>query len=361
MPTPRPSAARIVAAALAAVLASIAVVVTITDDDQDGRPDRIDVTINIPTVATVDGPDRGLAPDTVVTADRDQVKAIADSDSELRAGADLRSTPSDVPHADARAGQKQADQVADADPLPPQAGLGAAESAPGCRTANVSNQSSREGTRPIGIGVHYPVARNIPGLADMNSLISWLDNPAAKVSYHRIYDWDANCALTVPETRKAWAIAGFNRLTVNYSMMGRGAADGKFATVAGLRKMATDMARTAERWDIPIRHGRVSGCTIVVTGIIEHGDAGACGGGHVDITPWSIDAVIAQVKLEHARLYGGGRTPSTATERRRCGALAYHRRKVRTGQGYWTTTRARRVRYLKTTLARAGIDASRCR
>lgn len=346
MPTPRPNAARLIAAALATVLASVALVVTIADDDQDGRPDRVAITVK------VDGPAPGRAQDTTVTV---PAPAVA----EARAGAadhagQAREVLPDVPAQELEAGRAQQDRLARTDQLPVVSPDAAPEQA-GCASRFVRNYSSRRGVRPRLLVVHYTVSPNRPGWSDVNAITSLFDRASFQASSHYIIDAEGHCAYIVRESDKAWTQAGFNPTSISVEVINTG-REGRLLDPAGYRKLGRVFADAAKRWDIPIRRGTISGCTVTRSGIVDHNQLKVCGGGHVDITPYPLEPVITATTA--ARSSG---TPTTATDRRRCGALADHRRKVRTGQGYWTPTRVRRARYLKTTLARAGIDASRCR
>ncbi len=342
-------------ALIALVLALVGITITVTVRSGDEPPGSVSVTISKVPVVTQgkDGPVVDAAPATTVAEASRAPGDLSDPDG-------LRTAkPDGVPSAQLAAGERQADAIADGPAgIPRSAGLGAAEDAPGCQIKYVVNQSGREGTAPRAIVVHYPVMANRPGLGDMLGLLGWLNNPRAQVSYHRVFDWDRHCFAVVPLARKSWSVAGFNRVTINYSMMGRGAADGRFAPPAALRAMAADIARTAKQWGIPIRRARISGCTVVSPGITDHAALGACGGGHVDIKPWSVDDVIAEV-----RRAAGSTSAQSRARGDVCNKLRHHRRafaRERPGTKEWETRRARIVT-LKARAARIGLDERKCR
>lgn len=347
---------RVAAALLVLITALTGITIAVVDTDGPGGPDRPRVVITVPL--------RDGAGDVVtVTTPASALQELADSAGELGAGEGLRTAkPDGAPAADIKAADRQADAIAAGpDALPVGAGLGATENLPaGCKARYVQNQSDRGQTAPETINVHYPVAKNIAGLVDMNALAGWLNNPRSQVSYHRVFDWDGNCMANVPLARKAWAVAAYNRISINYSMMGRGAVDGKFAPAAALRAMAADIARTAKAYRIPIRRGLVSGGRVVRSGILAHSDLGAAGGGHVDIKPWSIDDVIAEVQRQSVAQSVGA---SQAAERRAedraltCRRMVYHRKKAHP----WTGRRVARVKALKAHAAAVGLDERRCR
>lgn len=293
----------------------------------------------------------GAGETVTVEAPASAVEALEEGAGELGADEGGLRDDADAPAKAKAQAKAQADRIAAGpDALPEGAGEGATENLPaGCRARYVQNQSDRGGTKPRVITVHYPVAANRPGRSDMDALAVWLNNPAAMVSYHRTYDWEGHCMANVPLARKAWAAVAFNRIGIHYSMMGRGRVDGKFAPPAALRKFAADIARTAKAYGIPIQRAKVSGGTVTRPGILAHGDLGAAGGGHVDITPWSIDAVIAEVK----RQAGGSSSSSppkyaearfnlkalTAEERRQSKRLLAERR-IADRRGGWSKVSA---------------------
>ncbi len=334
-------------AALAALLAVLGVVVvlTITDDNHDGRPDRATITI------TVDGPAAGRAPDTTVTAPS---SAVAQAKAGVDDHADARNeTPDGVKPAVIEAGREQQDRLAATDQLPVVSPLAAPEQA-GCASRFVRNYSSRRGVRPRLLVVHYTVSPNRPGWDDVNAIVSLFDRASFQASSNYVIDAEGHCAYIVRESDKAWTQATFNPVAISVEVINTG-SEPRFMDPAGYAKLGRVFADAAKRWDIQIRRGSVSGCTVTRSGIVDHNTLGACGGGHADITPYPLQPVIDAIAAA-----AGGAKPTSATDRRRCGALAYHRHTART-KGFWTPSRARRARYLRHALERAGIDSSRCR
>jgi hypothetical protein len=126
------------------------------------------------------------------------------------------------------------------------------------------------------------------------------------------------CAYIVPESRKAWAQAGFNRVTPCSIEVTETGKEGAYLVGAGKTKVIQIVRDCARRWHIPLQHGKVSGCTVVRAGVVEHKDLGQCGGGHFDDSPYSIDPIIAAAR-------SGGSGAVTATDRTTCRKLNWWR------------------------------------
>lgn len=117
------------------------------------------------------------------------------------------------------------------------------------------------------------------------------------------------------------------------------------------RGQARDHARivsdAAGRWQIPLRRGRVAGCSVVAGGIVDHNQLGSCGGGHFDITPYAVDQVLTAARAYRAR------TSITAVDRRTCARLNAWRRRGRPG-GHQVVVNVRR----KQALQRRGVTCT---
>ena len=142
------------------------------------------------------------------------------------------------------------------------------------------NYSSRNGGRPALLVVHDTESPNVSGLQDVLAIRAWFNNPAARASSNYTTDADGNTVRLVPETAKAWTQAWFNPWAISDELIGH--ASQTTWPNAQLRAAARIFAAAASRWGIPVRRGAVRGCTIVRSGILEHRDLGACGGGHHD-------------------------------------------------------------------------------
>lgn len=147
----------------------------------------------------------------------------------------------------------------------------------------VVNYSSRNGAHPILLVAHDTESPNAPGLADVQAIRAWFNNPAAQASSNYTTDADGNTIEMVPDTAKAWTQAWFNPWAISDEMIGH--ASQTTWPDTQLRTVAQIFAREARRWGIPIQQGAVSGCTIIRPGIVDHLMLGQCGGGHHDNGP----------------------------------------------------------------------------
>lgn len=173
----------------------------------------------------------------------------------------------------------------------------AAQEWPGCKTAFVKAFSSRQGTVPSGIAYHYTAGGNTAGWADLDGLTAYSNNLKNQVSWHFAVDREGHCTYNVPVNQKAWTIAGLNRETINFEIVGTG-HEPDWAGTAGLATVARITARIHRLYPkIPIALGATDGkCHITRPGIITHWMGGPCSGGHVDVKPYSIVAIIAAVR-----------------------------------------------------------------
>jgi len=143
-------------------------------------------------------------------------------------------------------------------------------------TANVVNQSSRRGLKPRIIVLHTTEGHNRPGLSDLRGLVSFFDNPRSQVSSHVANDAEGNDARIVPDEAKAFTQAAFNSVALSIEQIGF--ASQKEFPQAQLENTARWIAHWSKKWGIPIKHSTTSG-------VCQHRDLGAAGGGHVDCGP----------------------------------------------------------------------------
>lgn len=268
-----------VALALAGVTAAVVLVIP----SPDGGPPLTTVTVGGPHAT----PDKELAVPKEALADA-QASEIGDHQ-----GLASENPPglSDAAKEDARI---QAEALAANDQLPiitPDA----APSQRGCTTKLVQNYSSRRGVRPRVFVLHYTVSANRPGLSDVNAIVGLFDRPSFAASSNYVIDNEGNCAYIVRESDKAWTQAAANSFSISVEVINTG-HESSYAAVAGLRKIALVASDSLKRWEIPVQQGLVVGCVIKRSGIIDHNSLGACGGGHHDITPYSVPAVVAAVR-----------------------------------------------------------------
>lgn len=195
--------------------------------------------------------------------------------------------------------QAQLEHVADAEDavraaLPPLPTAGATAGVPGCRTQFVVNQSSRHGVRPTQFWLHYTVSPNVPGWGDVNAVVGLFNRSSSQASSHFVLDAEGHCAYIVPLEAKAWTQAASNPFAVSVEVI----ATGKETTYCPgpCMKQLRVIARTVSaRTGIPLHAGRVSNCTPALSGIVQHFDGGLCSGGHTDIKPFPVDAVVTQI------------------------------------------------------------------
>ena len=311
--TNRPNAQNLIAllAAIVAVIgAGISVVVTIDDDGAGPNPPR-EITVKIPKAGqpavAPDGTSKAKATvqDTVPRAVLGGADDHAGAKDETPTEA-LRAAPDQL--ADA---QDQRERIRDTLEALPTAGASAGFA--GCVTRFVRNQSGR--TRPAPPPGHALHRVGQPGRMVGRELDRAFFNGPSGASSHFVIDREGHCAYIVPIEAKAWTQAAANPVSISYEIINSG-REGTFMDTAGYNKLRSVMGQVARRTGIPMRRGAVRGCTVARTGIVEHKDFGICGGGHVDITPYSIAQVTRIVSSGAARV--GPRRPdqTRAADRR---------------------------------------------
>lgn len=146
----------------------------------------------------------------------------------------------------------------------------------------VCNKSGRFGTRPVLIVVHATESPNVAGVADLQSVGAWFDNPEAEVSSHVCTDAEGYSARFVADAMKAWHVANYNRMSLGIEQIGYASA-GTW-TEAEQRETARWIARWSVMHGIPIQKGKVSPhrVEVVRAGVVRHSDLGPLGGGHSD-------------------------------------------------------------------------------
>ena len=232
--------------------------------------------------------------------------------NEVAAEADLRDT---VPLTDTAKDRLSEKTPAGQPKIPPHLPL-AAQSLPGCRSYPVRNSSSRGGS-PVLIGVtHWTASKDtFPSWNGILGNVKWFDQPASQASSSEIMDSGGQCALTVPEALKPWTQSNYNRVAVSVEITNNG-SEKPLLRAGGLKTLARLYVGWHDRWGIPLRRARVytglgSACpTVYVTGILEHTDLGACGGGHPDV---GHDPQVNEA-LELARKIVAARTKPTPAQ-----------------------------------------------
>jgi N-acetyl-anhydromuramyl-L-alanine amidase AmpD len=160
---------------------------------------------------------------------------------------------------------------------------------------NVCNQSART-SRPSLIVLHDTESHDRPGNSDLEAIGSWFNNPVAQASAHVCVDGEGRSAQYVPDERKAWHCAQYNSASLGIEQIGYATfheADWTRNERAQLKKVAKYIAYWSKKYDIPIRHGRVSNGQVTQTGVVTHADLGSAGGGHHDPGPgYPLEAVL---------------------------------------------------------------------
>lgn len=272
---------------LATVFAGGAFTLELLDDDGDGHTDGARVTVRTKAppvqVKVNEAPDDG-AP-TVTT----QVPAAAVERAAQGIERDLHDeTPVQAqaaPDSLKNTQEQVQTQKRTAEPLPT---AGASAGFTGCRTRFVGNQSSRRGVRPKYQVVHYTVSPNVPGWSDVNAIVALFDRASSQASSTFVIDREGNCAYIVPIEAKPWTQAAGNPLSVSYEVVNSG-RESSFMDSAGYAKLRSVMREVSRRTGIPMRKGNVSTGR---SGIVQHKDGGLAWGGHVDVTPYSIDSIV---------------------------------------------------------------------
>lgn len=170
----------------------------------------------------------------------------------------------------------------------------AAQEFPGCRTAFVNNFSSRGGVTPRVIVWHQTVSRE-RGQTSQNALTAFANSPSSGVSWHFLIGrTNGLCTFSVPLNYKAWTQGNANPFSIGIEVEAYG-DEGTYVTGAGKTKLLAVTRRLGRLYDIPMRRGRAINCRVEQSGIVEHSDLGACGGGHADVTLPGVDELIQEV------------------------------------------------------------------
>lgn len=316
---------------VAAILAAIALTILLTagDSPPEGKVRAVITT-------RVDNADADRQADNAMRVPPVAVKAAEASDVGAHAGS-RDETPAGASEADLDAAQRQQDDLAASDQFPILA-PSAAASFPGCRTRIVANRSSRRGVAPRLLVAHITVSPNRPGWSDVDGITAYFNRPSTQASSHFVVDAEGHCNYIVPINEKSWTEAAGNPVSVSWEIINTG-REGRLLDAAGYKALGEQMARVGRLLSIPLRKGKVSGCRVARSGIVMHKDFGQCGGGHVDITPYALEPVIAAAQ----RAAGGG---ITAADRDTCRKINAWRNAGRPKGGQWERNTVARKREL---------------
>jgi len=300
---------RLLQASVATLVAVLVAVFAYLDADQDGQPDQVTI--------KVDGADPDRNADEPMRVPASAVQAAAATEAGDHDGA-RDETPAGAPSSELDAAQRQQDDLATTDQFPNLA-PSAAATFPGCRTRIVSNRSSRRGVAPRLMVAHITVSPNRPGWTDVDGITAYFDRASSQASSHFVVDAEAHCNYIVPINEKSWTQAAANPVAVSWEIINTG-REGRLMEPRGYQAVGRQMARVGKLLGIPLRRGKVNGCTVVRSGIVMHRDFGACGGGHVDIAPYQLEPII------QAAVRAGRAGQITTTDRTTCRKLNWWRR-----------------------------------
>lgn len=334
-PPRRPIPWRAIVAAIVTLLA-IAGVVTVTDDDHDGRPDH--ATIKLPFVP---------APSTFDANPPGGLPAAED---------DIPGVPERVERKLEKANDDAVDEPYDTS--------GVLQGAAGQGAEFVCYTSQNGGPRPIsdiGLGVvHVTVSGNRGGTSDGFGLCDFFRRIQASPTW--TVDNEGHSWENVPLTRVPWTQAWYNRRSCSVEFVGSTGRPGEGAaewTLAQYREGARLIAGCFAQAHIPPRWGAVTaGGLIVRTGLITHQELGRLGGGHTDPGPRFNRALFRSLVAG----YMAGGKPITASARAKCHRLStnrrhtasYHRRHGLKPVEPQSKAKARKSRELAASLRRGG-------
>ena len=301
---PIPNIKVLVAVVLAAgLLAGGAAVALLDGDDTKTKTMTVPAA---PPAGAGDGPDKDTARDDALSLNEQAQDGLEDAvDATTKPGDEYREI---------------------ADPLrerldPSQTAAGvldgplAAQEFPGCRTRLTGNFSSRNGA-PVGVIVWHQTVSFENGWSSQNALTARASDVQSGVSWHLLIGRSSGrCTYTVPLNMKAWTQGNGNPVAIGIEVEAYG-SEASYVTGAGERRLLAATRELGRRFNIPMRHGKVtfdSRCrpTVVVRGIVEHSDLGPCGGGHVDtsstafqrgarpeVAGWRIEPLIAKAAIK---------------------------------------------------------------
>lgn len=165
----------------------------------------------------------------------------------------------------------------------------------------VGNQSSRHGLEPRIIVLHTTEGANRPGVADLEGLAAYFDNPSSQASAHYGVDEEGNACQMVPDESKAWTQAQFNSVSLSIEQVGFSAltkAQWYRGYLPGLIRDSMILARWSNKYGIPLKHSTSHG-------VCQHKHLGVLGGGHHDCGDGYPERfVILLARLQLMRMHG---------------------------------------------------------
>lgn len=281
--------------ALLAALALISVTITLSLDNSDSNHPKPKAEVHIGKKTLVDNADQDAKKDNPVEL-TPSARAVAQG---------LVEHPGDL--------AKDKPNAAPLEGTAPQVQEGvipapwASDEITGCRTRFLKTNFSARSvplSRVILFELHYTAGPDIPNSrADVDGLTAFGNQASSRVSWHFNMDKDGNCDYNVPLRSKAWTIANLNSYTINIEVAGRG--EEPYLRPGGYRKLAMIIHQVRQAYPgIKLRLGQTDGhCHPTLGGIDSHYRGGPCSGGHSDIKPHNLLAVIARIRAETRKLY----------------------------------------------------------
>lgn len=273
---------------LAFLVAVLAAGVTITLVDDDGPGPHRGGAVHIGKTTAVDNADQDAKPNDVVELTpkaQDVAQHFVEHPGDL-----VKDEPGAPPLAGA--GHQVAEGVI---PFP-----WASDEIAGCRTRFLKVNFSARGVAPgkvVLFELHYTAGPDVPNSrADVDGLTAFGNKASSRVSWHFNVDKDGNCDYNVPLRSKAWTIAELNSYTINVEVAGKGEAP--YLRPAGYRKLASIIRQVRQAYPgIKLRVGATDGhCHPTRGGIDTHWRGGPCSGGHSDIKPRDLAAVVRKLR-----------------------------------------------------------------
>lgn len=172
---------------------------------------------------------------------------------------------------------------------------------------DVACQSSRLDSPILLIVLHDTEGGNVPHSArDLEGLGNYFDNIKTQASSHVAVDQDGNSARYVKDTMKAWTqYPHYNLISLSIEQIGFANEDWRSKDKEAERhETARWIAYWSKRHGIPIRKGKVAPSGGVIrTGVVQHSDLGALGGGHHDCGPsYPVDWVLRRARKYASQL-----------------------------------------------------------
>lgn len=149
------------------------------------------------------------------------------------------------------------------------------------------HQSSREGARIHGAVLHTTEGPDAPeGNSDLITLGNIFHNEEASANFG--VNVAGKFGEYVSPLAKAWAQCNFNQVMISCEQIAFAAYsketwfDHRHDQLHGAAEF---LVYSHIHWGVPLQKGKVSGSSIVVPGVFQHGDLGISGSGHTDCGP----------------------------------------------------------------------------